>query len=129
MSDRIAVFNEGRIEQMGTPAEMYEHPRTEFVAGFIGTSNVLERDGRRFTVRPEKIRVLADGGEGEPGVVRAAVYLGAVTRYVVALDRGGELVALQQNLEVSSSDVRDMEGRHVRLVWSPDVEFVIKEGT
>jgi putative spermidine/putrescine transport system ATP-binding protein len=129
MSDRIAVFNEGRIEQIGTPAEMYEHPRTEFVAGFIGTSNVLERGGRRFTVRPEKIRVLAgDGSEGEPGVVRAAVYLGAATRYVVALDRGGELVALQQNLEVSSSDARAMEGKHVRLAWSPDVEFVIKEG-
>jgi putative spermidine/putrescine transport system ATP-binding protein len=130
MSDRIAVFNEGRIEQIGTPAEMYEHPRTEFVAGFIGTSNVLERDGRRFTVRPEKIRVVpGDQGDGEPGVVRAAVYLGAVTRFVVALDRGGELVALQQNLEVSSSDVRAMEGKRVRLAWSPDVEFVIKEGT
>jgi putative spermidine/putrescine transport system ATP-binding protein len=129
MSDRIAVFNEGKIEQVGTPAEMYEHPRTEFVAGFIGTSNVLERDGRRFTVRPEKIRVLlGDGSEGEPGAVRAAVYLGAVTRYVVELDRGGELVALQQNLEVSSSDARAMAGKRVRLAWSPDVEFVIKEG-
>ena len=66
MSDRIAVFNEGRIEQIGTPAEMYEHPGTAFVAGFIGTSNVIERDGRRFTVRPEKIRLLAqDAAEGE----------------------------------------------------------------
>ena len=130
MSDRIAVFNEGKIEQIGTPAEMYEHPRTEFVAGFIGTSNVLQRDGRRFTVRPEKIRVLPGGdAEGEPGIVRAAVYLGAVTRFVVALDRGGELVALQQNLEVTSSDVRALEGKRVRLVWSPEVEFVIKEGT
>ncbi len=129
MSDRIAVFNEGKIEQIGTPAEMYEHPQTEFVAGFIGTSNVLERDGRKFTVRPEKIRVLVgDGGEGEPGIVRAPVYLGAVTRYVVELDRGGELVALQQNLEVSSSDARAMQGKRVRLAWSPDVEFVIKEG-
>ena len=65
MSDRIAVFNQGKIEQIGTPAEMYEHPRTEFVAGFIGTSNVLDREGRRFTVRPEKIRVLPgdEGGE------------------------------------------------------------------
>ena len=58
MSDRIAVFNQGRIEQVGTPAEMYEHPATQFVAGFIGTSNILERDGRTFTVRPEKIRLL-----------------------------------------------------------------------
>ena len=128
MSDRIAVFNEGRIEQTGTPAEMYEHPETEFVAGFIGTSNVLDRGGRRFTVRPEKIRVLPrDAPEGEPGVVRAAVYLGAATRFTVGLDGGGELVALQQNLEVSSSDVRAMEGQHVRLAWRPDVEFTIKE--
>jgi len=128
MSDRIAVFNEGRIEQVGTPGEMYEYPRTEFVAGFIGTSNVLARNGRRFTVRPEKIRLLpADAAEGEPGVVRNAVYLGAVTRFAVELDGGGQLVALQQNLEVSSSDVRAMEGQHVRLAWRPDVEFTIKE--
>jgi putative spermidine/putrescine transport system ATP-binding protein len=130
MSDRIAVFNEGKVEQVGTPAEMYEHPRTEFVAGFIGTSNVFARNGKPFTVRPEKIRVLsADASEGEPGVVRAAIYLGAVTRYVVDLERGGELVALQQNLEVSSSDVRAMEGKRVRLAWRPDVEFAIKEAT
>jgi len=130
MSDRIAVFNEGKVEQVGTPAEMYEHPSTEFVAGFIGTSNVLARNGRTFTVRPEKIRVLAgDAGEGEAGVVRAAVYLGSVTRYLVELEQGGELVALQQNLEVSSSDVHAMEGRRVRLAWKPDVEFAIKEGT
>jgi putative spermidine/putrescine transport system ATP-binding protein len=130
MSDRIAVFNEGKVEQVGTPAEMYEHPRTEFVAGFIGTSNILARNGHPFTVRPEKIRVLsADSGEGELGVVRAAIYLGAVTRYVVDLEQGGELVALQQNLEVSSSDVRAMEGKRVRLAWRPDVEFAIKEGT
>jgi putative spermidine/putrescine transport system ATP-binding protein len=130
MSDRIAVFNEGKVEQVGVPAELYEHPRTEFVAGFIGTSNVLARNGRTFTVRPEKIRLLTgDAGEGEPGVVRAAVYLGAVTRYLVELERGGELVALQQNLEVSSSDVHAMEGQRVRLAWRPDVEFAIKEGT
>ena len=129
MSDRIAVFNQGRIEQLGPPAELYEHPATEFVAGFIGTSNVIERDGRRFTVRPEKIRLLPeDAAGGEPGVVRAAVYLGALTRFVVELDKGGNLVALQQNLTVSSSDVHALEGVRVRLDWSPDVEFEIKEG-
>ena len=56
MSDRIAVFNHGRIEQVGTPAEVYERPVSEFVAGFVGVSNMLERDGRRFTIRPEKSR-------------------------------------------------------------------------
>src|SRR5881398_3678185 len=67
MSDRLAVFNDGRIEQVGTPAEVYEHPATEFVAGFVGVSNVLERDGRRFTVRPEKIRILGDGESAPAG--------------------------------------------------------------
>jgi putative spermidine/putrescine transport system ATP-binding protein len=129
MSDRIAVFNEGRIEQIGTPAEMYEHPATAFVAGFIGTSNVIERGGRTITVRPEKIRLLPEqADEGEAGTIHAAVYLGPVTRFVVALDGGGELSVVQQNLETSSSDVHEMEGKRVRLAWRPDVEFVIKEG-
>jgi putative spermidine/putrescine transport system ATP-binding protein len=129
MSDRIAVFNEGRVEQIGSPAETYEHPATEFVAGFIGTSNVIERDGRAFTVRPEKIRLLpVEAAEGEPGTIRAVVYLGPATKFVVALDDGGELSVVQQNLETSSSDVRQMENRRVRLTWKPDVEFVMKEG-
>jgi len=128
MSDRIAVFNQGQIEQIGTPAEMYEHPATQFVAGFIGTSNILERDGRTFTVRPEKIRLLAgDADDGEPGTITAAVYLGPVTKFIVALDGGGELTVVQQNLETSSEDVREMERKRVRLRWSPDVEFVIEE--
>ena len=128
MSDRIAVFNHGRIEQIGTPAEMYEHPATEFVAGFIGTSNILERDGRTFTVRPEKIRLLPiEAGEGEPGTVRATVYLGPSTKFVVALDEGGELTVVQQNLETRSEDIHRMEGSRVRLHWQPDVEFAIEE--
>ena len=128
MSDRIAVFNDGRIEQVGTPAEMYEHPATEFVAGFIGTSNILSRDGRTFTVRPEKISLGTDeGAQGEPGVITAAVYLGPVTKFIVALDGGGELTVVQQNLETSSEDVHEMERKRVRLAWSPDVEFVIQE--
>ena len=128
MSDRIAVFNRGRIEQVGAPADVYEHPATEFVAAFIGTSNVIERDGRNFTVRPEKIRLLAgDEAEGEPGTVGAAVYLGPITRYVVALDRGGELSVIQQNLETTSRDVHEMEGKRVRLAWRPEAEFAITE--
>ncbi len=85
MSDRLAVFNEGQIEQIGTPADVYEHPETEFVAGFVGVSNVLERDGKRFTIRPEKIH-MSETGTGEPGVVRDVVYVGMVTRYIVDLD-------------------------------------------
>ncbi|HET6601647.1 MAG TPA: ABC transporter ATP-binding protein [Gaiella sp.] len=128
MSDRIAVFNQGRIEQVGSPAEMYEHPATAFVAGFIGTSNILERGGRTFTVRPEKIRLLPfEAGEGEPGTVRATAYLGPSTKFVVALDEGGELTVVQQNLETRSEDIDRMEGRRVRLHWRPDVEFAIEE--
>ena len=105
MSDRIAVFNEGKIEQIGRPAEVYEHPASEFVAGFVGVSNVLERDGRRFTVRPEKIRLLDDGraaGAGahvEEGTIRGVSLRGPVTRFHVELDAGGELQVVRQNLE------------------------------
>jgi len=128
MSDRIAVFNQGRIEQIGLPGEMYEHPATTFVAGFIGTSNILGRGGRTFTVRPEKIRLLPiEAAEGEPGTVRATAYLGPSTKFVVALDDGGELTVVQQNLETRSEDIDRMEGRRVRLQWRPDVEFAIEE--
>ena len=67
MSDRLAVFNQGHIEQLGTPVEVYEQPATDFVAGFIGISNLLERDGRHVTIRPEKIRLLAAGDAAPPG--------------------------------------------------------------
>jgi len=127
MSDRLAVFNEGRIEQIGTPADVYEHPETEFVAGFVGVSNVLERDGRRFTIRPEKIH-MSETGDGEPGVVRDVVYVGMVTRYIVELDRGGELVVVQQNLETESQQALEAQGKHVRLSWRPEQTYVIKEG-
>ena len=131
MSDRLAVFNEGRIEQVGSPAEAYEHPQTEFVAGFVGVSNVLERDGRRFTIRPEKIRMTDEGtAEGEPGAVREVVYVGMVTRYVVDLDSGGELVVVRQNLETSSREALAEQGKRVRLSWRPEHTYEIeKEGT
>jgi putative spermidine/putrescine transport system ATP-binding protein len=133
MSDRIAVFNEGRIEQVGPPAEVYEHPESEFIAGFVGVSNVLERDGRRYTIRPEKIDVLVDGEQPragshvEEGVVRDVQYVGPVTRYYVTLERGGELQVLAQNLEEGSSEVLEARGRCVRVEWRPEQESVIDE--
>ena len=130
MSDRLAVFNEGRIEQIGAPADVYEHPQTEFVAGFVGVSNVFERDGRRITIRPEKIHMSeGDGGPGEPGVVREVVYVGSVTRYLVDLDAGGELVVVRQNLEATSQDVLEARGKRVRLEWKPEHTYALpKEG-
>jgi putative spermidine/putrescine transport system ATP-binding protein len=131
MSDRLAVFNDGRIEQVGTPAEVYEHPQTEFVAGFVGVSNVVERDGRRITIRPEKIRMNDEHtGEGEPGTVREVVYVGMVTRFVVDLDAGGQLVVVRQNLETSSQEALAEQGKRVRLSWRPEHTYELtKEGT
>ena len=133
MSDRLAVFNQGRIEQIGPPAEVYEHPQSEFIAGFVGVSNVIERDGRRYTVRPEKITLLMNGEAPEAGAhveqgqVRDVQYAGPVTKYQVTLDRGGELQVLAQNLDEGSSEVLEAKGRRVSLEWRPEQESAIDE--
>jgi putative spermidine/putrescine transport system ATP-binding protein len=126
MSDRLAVFNQGKIEQVGPPAEVYEHPQTEFVAGFVGVSNLLERDGATISVRPEKIRILAEGepedagAQVERGTIREVVYAGMATRYIVELDAGGELTVVVQNLETTSAQALEARGRSVRLQWHPE---------
>jgi putative spermidine/putrescine transport system ATP-binding protein len=139
MSDRLAVFSQGRIEQVGSPADVYERPATPFVAGFVGTSNLLTgavaetivgRPGT-FTVRPEKIRL----GDPEDAVgadessalgrIRTVVYLGPDTRYVVTLDVGSELVVTQQNLTTSSMEALAATGRPVRLIWKRQHNFAI----
>ena len=132
MSDRLAVFNRGKIEQIGAPAEVYERPATAFVAGFVGTSNllrgpvaeaVLGQTGT-FTVRPEKIRLGEPADATGPdeisalGTIRSVVYLGPDTRYVVGLDAGSDLVVTQQNLRTSSVDALALAGRPVRLIWN-----------
>ncbi|GIG76982.1 ABC transporter ATP-binding protein [Planotetraspora kaengkrachanensis] len=142
MSDRVAVFNQGRIEQIGTPAEIYERPASAFVAGFVGTSNLISGEAARavlgregtYSVRPEKLRVVADGGEGAgpdehsaAGTVSEVVYAGPATRFVVDLDAGGRLIALQQNLQVSSMDVMGLRGSRVSLVWHRRHEFAIAD--
>jgi putative spermidine/putrescine transport system ATP-binding protein len=131
LSDRLAVFREGRIEQVGTPAEVYEAPATAFVADFAGVSNLVEGalasalagSPAAFTVRPERIRFLA-GGEAAPdgsctaeGVVHDVVYLGMHTRYVVELPGGQRLLVAEQNRDGSVADVQAARGRRVRLAW------------
>jgi putative spermidine/putrescine transport system ATP-binding protein len=131
MSDRIAVLNRGRIEQVGAPLEVYERPQTDFVAGFIGISNVIERDGRQMTVRPEKIRLLGDGEEPpagahtETGIIRDVVYVGVITRYVIDLDAGGELVVARQNQQEPAT-THSMGGTPARLAWLPDQTSTIR---
>ncbi len=131
MSDRIAVFNEGKIEQMSPPVELYEQPATEFVAGFVGVSNLLERDGSRFTIRPEKVQLLdsagaADGVRTERGRIADVAYAGMVTRFTVALDAGGELQLIRQNVEGSSADVTSEQGREVIVGWRPEHTVAVR---
>jgi putative spermidine/putrescine transport system ATP-binding protein len=134
MSDRIAVFNAGRVEQVGTPSEIYERPATPFVSDFVGTTNIIEDDlarrvtGRpgRFTVRPERVSMM-DPGFAVPdthyslvGLIRDVVYLGADTRYLVTVPGGSDMIVTQQNTEGSSSDASIRVGGEVRLAWRRD---------
>lgn len=131
MSDRLAVFNQGKIEQIGSPAEIYEVPKTAFVAGFVGVSNLISGraaeeitgSAKMFSIRPEKIRIVPPGTpmsetvQGATGTTREVVYLGMYTRFMVELDHGGELMVIQQNLETTSMDVFSARGQRVWLVW------------
>lgn len=134
MSDRIAVFSQGKIEQIGTPSEVYEKPATPFVAGFVGTSNLISGDvarrltgsERTFSVRPEKIQLAFTPEKASAsristsGVVRDVIYLGLYTRYLVSLADGGDLVVIEQNLKTTSMDVLKARGQTVGLSWEKD---------
>jgi putative spermidine/putrescine transport system ATP-binding protein len=134
MSDRIALFSQGRIEQVGSPSEIYEHPASAFVAGFVGTSNLISEelaqritgtDGT-FSIRPEKIHMEIANAEVTSdsfmadGIVRDVVYLGLFTRYFVDLDGGGEVVVIEQNLKTTSMDVLGTKGQRTRLSWKKE---------
>jgi len=131
MSDRLAVFRQGRIDQVGTPAEVYESPATPFVADFVGISNILEGAAARaiagdvspFSIRPEKIRIL-DPRETPPedscvasGTIREVVYLGSQTRYLVEAEAGTTLTVVEQNREAAAIDAQAARGRRVLLAW------------
>ncbi len=136
MSDRVAVFNHGRIEQIGTPADIYERPTNEFVAGFIGASNILDRGGRRILVRPEKIQIAsldpaifaegpagaARGTHAEHGILREIVYVGMYTRYLVELGDGTTIVSVQQNHSDRSTEIHERTGERVSVAWRSEAE-------
>lgn len=134
MSDRIALFHQGKIEQIGSPSEIYEHPASAFVAGFVGTSNLVSGEVAKritgseitFSIRPEKIH-LGKVNESAPsdtytsdGTVRDVVYLGLYTRYLVELEGGGDLVVVEQNLKTTSMDVLKIKGQRTRLYWNKE---------
>ena len=132
MSDRIAVFNEGRIEQIGEPESVYERPTNAFVAGFVGVSNLIHRDGGSFTVRPEKVRMIgagdpADGLIVEEGTIVDVSYAGMVTRFHVQLDRGDTLQVARQNQEQTSHEDEGMRGERIRVGWRREHTVAVAE--
>ena len=136
MSDRIAVFDRGKIQQIDKPAVIYEKPKNAFVADFVGVSNlisgeaaakILGRSGT-FTVRPEKIQIgcLANqSGRSAEGGIKEVEYLGPATRFLVQLDAGVTLVALRQNTTESSIDVEALRGSRTILSWDTSSEYQV----
>jgi putative spermidine/putrescine transport system ATP-binding protein len=162
MSDRIAVMDSGRVVQVGAPNEVYDEPESDFVAGFVGVSNLLElpvqsvegstatlmlgdndsvttaagslKAGQTaiVTIRPERIELAADGGQPTAdalchasGTVTESLYAGPMTRFVVALDGGGELMVVRQNAHTSFEDAEALRDQKVTLVWGREYTRVI----
>jgi putative spermidine/putrescine transport system ATP-binding protein len=111
MSDRIAVMNTGRLEQVGTPEEIYEQPATRFVATFIGEINLLDAPSGEVGLRPEKIRFAQDGSGRATGLLEAVAYQGSTRRYTVRLDDGSRLI-------IRSREVAGPLNGRVRLDWA-----------
>lgn len=123
LSDRVAVFNEGRIVQLGSPRDVYETPVDEYVASFVGTSNLFDPDasrtvlGRegRYALRPEKIHLAASGIASDPvdgrdsvrGVVAETIYLGIGRRVVVDTEQGARLVVLEPSTALAAVERGD----------------------
>jgi putative spermidine/putrescine transport system ATP-binding protein len=135
MSSRIAVFNNGRIEQVGTPRQIYDQPTTSFVAGFVGTSNLLDADmsarvlgsATAHTLRPERIRIVAgveqlnDGDRTVTGQVVDVQYLGSFSRVRVLLDEGNALVASVPSDELTGVHT----GAAIRLAWPAEAALTV----
>jgi putative spermidine/putrescine transport system ATP-binding protein len=121
MSDRLAVFRDGQIEQVGPPAHVYERPATEFVASFVGTSNVIETPTGRAVLRPEKIELshgpVPAGRLGAPGRVLDVAYLGMVTRFTVELNTGKTMTAVRQNRSGGADDNTLAPQSEVTVSW------------
>ena len=128
MSDRIAVFNAGRIEQIGNATDVYEHPQTEFVAGFVGLSNLVRGDAAQalfgdpstVSIRPEKIAINTMSlGRAVRGRIAEVSYIGSITRYVVDLESGGRLTSELAN----TGAPQHPQGATVTLTWNPAHEY------
>ena len=135
MSDRVAVFNNGRIEQVDTPRDLYMRPRTPFVAGFVGTSNVFDAGLSQtlcgmegiFSLRPEHIRLNEQGDVQVQGVVQAVQYQGAATRLELKLADGAKLLVSQANFSDASPLSGIAPGQAVMASWSRDAMIRLHE--
>jgi len=120
MSDRIAVFNNGKIEQLGTPREIYENPVSSFVSEFVGQTNKIVMDGTRINIRPESVSVSkskASGNRSLPGNLRDVIFVGAITRYLVDTNCGPVIsVVPEGDLKV---------GDPVTVSWEKEKEFLV----
>ena len=121
MSDRIAVFNHGRIEQLGTPREIYDSPQSSFVSEFVGQTNKIEIEGKKINIRPEFISVSKSSVYGDrsvQGTLRDAIFVGATTRYLVDTTLGSTMI---------STDPKEplVIGENVTLSWEKNKEFLI----
>ncbi len=139
LSDRIAVFNQGRVEQVGTPREVYEFPQTAFVAGFLGVSNLIapdlaERltgDSRAFTVRPERVRIASAESTPAPhetsvlGTISELVYTGPATRYIVEGEHGLRVIAERHNDHAPNDTAPWSRGDRVRVAWATEHAAVV----
>jgi putative spermidine/putrescine transport system ATP-binding protein len=136
MSDRVAVFDRGKIQQLDKPSTIYERPANSFVAGFVGISNLISGPAGEkllgkpgtWLVRPEKIEIDAQssGGRSTTGVIREVEYLGPATRFLVDLEGGISLMALRQNTSESANSVASMRNTTVKVSWSIDSEFHVE---
>lgn len=134
MSDRIAVFDKGKIQQLDRPATIYERPTNEFVAGFVGISNLISGRAAElligksgtFTVRPEKISINLNSTESRTtGTIKEVEYLGPATRFLIDLDVGVTLMVLRQNIEESAFEVEGLRGKKVSLTWEKSSEYQV----
>lgn len=131
MSNRIAVFHQGAIRQIGGPRDLYEHPADAFVAGFVGVSNIIVRDGRKLLLRPEKIELFTSEPPAselvrESGVVHERHYLGMTMRYLISLDRGETLTVAAINGRASNVPQPERSER-VWVTWAPNDAVEIKD--
>jgi putative spermidine/putrescine transport system ATP-binding protein len=137
MSDRVAVFDRGKIQQLDSPAIIYENPANSFVAGFVGISNLISGEAGKsllgkegtWLVRPEKIEIDSQqsGGRRTTGQIREVEYLGPATRFLVDLDVGISLMALRQNTSESATSVATMRNSKVTVSWNIDSEFHVEK--